>query len=978
MYRSYRSLRFSILFFVILALLSTAYLQRSYAFKSADTTAASLPKWPHEESDLIPDPELVYGRFPNGFRYVLLKNTEPKDRVDIHLDVLAGSLNETDQEQGIAHFLEHLLFCGSTHFKPGELVKYFQSIGMEFGADANAHTGFKETVYNILLPDGNKESLEKGLLVIKDYAEGALLLEDEIKRERGVILAEKRTRDSASYRTYVATLKFELPESLISKRLPIGKEEIIKNANRRLLKGFYDAWYRPERLILIMVGDFKPEVAAGLIKEKFSIMQHRAAARIDVDTGPIKHKGIKSFYHYEKEAGSTSVSIETVHKALRRPDSFAFQKKRLISNIADSIIQHRLDVLVSKPDAPFTSASIGSGIYLNEVEYTEITAECSPENWSKSLSLLEQTLRGALKYGFTKSELERVKKDYITTFNNAAKRASTRNSRRLARSIIRALNNNQVFQSPKQIKLIYTPVVSGLTLKDVHNALKAAWADDHRLVMLTGNADLSGNDTAPEEIILNTFNTSISVALKKPVEKQNVVFPYLPEPDRPGEAKATTRLPELKVVQVEFKNGLRLNMKKTDFKADQVLLKLSFGSGRSSEPLELPGLALLSEDVVNESGLGRLDKESLDRALAGKTASLSFGISEDNFFFTGSSSSGEIELLFQLLYAHIVDPGYRKDAFRLVTERFDQSYKSLSHSIDGSMLLYGNRFLAGGDTRFGFPPYEAFKTLTLDNIRSWIDKPLKNEQMELSVVGDFNLEEAERLAGKYLGSLKKRNPAKMEYRASKPIFPVSRNLELKVETKSPKALVVVAYPSSDLWNIGLTRRLSVLADVFSERLRERIREKLGVSYSPFAYNRPSRAYPGYGVLLAFVHTSPDKTDLIRKEVKCIASELCKKGVTPEELKRAIAPTLTNIKDMLKKNAYWLHTVLSGSAKHPEQLEWCRTIMEDYASITDDEISDLAVKYLKNADAATIIITPSNKTMDKKLKTIKNQGNARSL
>ncbi|WDN89557.1 zinc protease [Desulfosarcina sp. BuS5] len=953
----YRSLRFSILFFVILSLLSAASLQQSYAFNSADIIAVSLPKWPHEESDLLPDPGLVYGRFPNGFRYVLLKNAEPKDRVDIHLDVLAGSLNETDQEQGLAHFLEHLLFCGSTHFKPGELVKYFQSIGMKFGADANAHTGFNETVYNILLPDGNKESLEKGLVVIKDYAEGAFLLEDEIKREMGVILAEKRTRDSASYRTYVETLKFELPESMISRRLPIGKEEIIKNAHRGLLKGFYDAWYRPEKLILIMVGDFNPEVAANLVKEKFSMLKHRAAARTDVDTGLIEHKGNKSFYHYEKESGSTSVSIETVHKALPHPDSFAFQKKKLIGNIADSIIQHRIDVLVSKPDTPFTSASIGSGTYLNEVEYTEITAKCGPESWSKSLSLLEQTLRRALEYGFTKSELERVKKDYIATFHNAAKRASTRNSGILAGSIIRALNNNQVFQSPEQIKLLYTPVVSELTLKDVHNALKAAWADDHRLVIVTGNADLSGHDASPEEIILNAFNKSSSVELKKPVEMQDVVFPYLPEPGQPGKAATTTRLPELNIVQVEFKNGLRLNMKRTDFKANQVLVKLSFGSGRSSEPLELPGLALLSEDVVNESGLGRLDKESVNRALAGKTASISFGISEDNFFFTGSSSSGEIELLFQLLYAHIIDPGYREDAFRLVKERFGQSYKSLSHSIDGSMVLSGNRFLAGGDTRFGFPPYEAFNALTLDNIRSWIDKPLKNEQMELSIVGDFNLEEVERLAGKYLGALKKRNPVKMADRASKPLFPVSRNLELRVETKIPKALVVVAYPSSDLWNISLTRRLSVLADVFSERLREKIREKLGVSYSPFAYNRPSRAYPGYGVLFAFVHISPDKTDLVRQEVKNIVSELCEKGVTPEELKRAVDPTLTSIKDMLKKNGYWLNTVLSGSAGHPEQLEWCRTIMKDYASITDDEISNLAVKYLKNTDAATIIITP---------------------
>jgi len=939
------------------ALLCAGCLQWPSGFKAIDTTKTSLVEWPHEKSDLTPDPALLFGKLPNGFRYVLLKNREPKDRVEMHLDVLAGSLNETDQEQGLAHFLEHLLFCGSTHFKPGELVKYFQSIGMKFGADANAHTGFKETVYDIILPNGNKDDLEKGLVVMKDYAEGAFLLEDEIKRERGVILAEKRTRDSASYRTYVKSLKFELPDSIISERFPIGKEKIINNAHKKVLKGFYDAWYRPEKLILVMVGDFNPKVAEGLVKEKFSMMKPRVAARVDVKTGLIEHKGIKPFYHYEKEAGSTSVSIETVHKALPDHDSFAFQKARLVRNIANSIIQERIDEMISSPGMPFTSAYISSGIYLNEVEYAGIEADCSPESWEKTLFLLEQTLRSALKYGFTKSEIERAKKNYMASFDNAVKRASTRNSGGLSKRIIRSLNNNKVFQSPEQIKLLYAPVVADLTLQELHNALKSVWADDHRLVMVTGNADISDNNAPPEKFILAAFNKSTGMEVEKPVEKQDVVFPYLPEPARPGQVVAVTRLPELNVIRIEFKNGLRLNIKKTDFKADQVVLKLNFGYGRSSEPVNLPGIALIGEDVVNESGLGRLDRDAVARALAGKTASVSFGISEDNFFFAGNSSTEEMELLFQLLYTHIVDPAYREDAFKLGMERFNQSYKSLSHSIEGAMVLSGKRFLAGGDTRFGFPPYEAFSRLTLDNVRSWIDKSLKGEQLELSVVGDFNVEEVERLAGKYLGTLKKRNSLKMKERTSRPLFPVARNLEVKVPTKISKALVILAYPSADLWDINLTRRLSVLSSVFSERLRKTIREKLGVSYSPFAYNRASRAYPGYGVLSAFIHISPDKTDFVRQEVKNIVSELYKKGVTAEELKRAVDPTLTSIKDMLKKNGYWLNTVLSGSADHPEQLEWCRTIMKDYASITAEEISRLAREYLDNTRVATIIIKP---------------------
>jgi zinc protease len=174
----------------------------------------SLIQWPHEKNDLVPDPALVFEKLPNGFRYVLMENQKPKDRVSMHLNVQAGSMHETDKQQGLAHFLEHMLFNGSTNFKPGELVKYFQSIGMEFGPDANAHTGFNNTVYDLLLPEGNRESLEKGFVVMKDYAEGALLLQSETVRERRIVLAEKRTRDSASYRTFVSTLNFELPEVL--------------------------------------------------------------------------------------------------------------------------------------------------------------------------------------------------------------------------------------------------------------------------------------------------------------------------------------------------------------------------------------------------------------------------------------------------------------------------------------------------------------------------------------------------------------------------------------------------------------------------------------------------------------------------------------------------------------------------------------------------------------------------------------------
>ncbi|MEA1946475.1 MAG: insulinase family protein [Thermodesulfobacteriota bacterium] len=929
---------------------------QSIAKSSVENTDAFV-KWPHEKSDLLPDPDIIFGKLPNGFRYVLMENHRPKDRVGMHLDVQAGSLHESDNQQGLAHFLEHMLFNGSTNFKPGELVKYFQSIGMQFGADANAHTGFNETVYDILLPQGDRKNLKKGLTVIKDYAEGALLLPSEIDSERRVVLAEKRTRDSASYRTYVSTLNFEFPHAKISKRLPIGKEEILKKTDHKRLKAFYDTWYRPEKMILVMVGDFDTQEAISLIKENFSSLSSRAPAMREPDFGKINHLGIKPFYHLEKEAGNTTTSIEVVEKVSKKPDSFAFQRGRLIENMANRIVRDRLDARVRKAGTPFTSASIRSGYFLNQMKYAEITAECGPENWKRSLSLIEQILRKALKFGFTKSELDRVKKDYLSELDNAVKKASTRNSRHLARKILWNLNADRVFLSPEQKKELFTPLINALTLQNTHDAFKEIWAPEHRLLLVTGNAELTGTDKDPPSQILGAYYKSKKVQVSRPAEKKTVTFPYLQEPGKEGSIILTKKIPDLGIVQVDFKNGVRLNLKKTNFKANQVLINLAFGSGRTSEPLKKPGLAALSTKVINVSGLGALDKDGLERAMAGKNTDVFFDFEEDRFFFKGETVTQEVPLLFQLLYAHMVDPGFREDAYTLSMERFSQEYLELSGSINGAMVLSGNRFLAGGDSRFGLPSYEEFKQLTLEHVRSWIEASLKTDTMEVSVVGDFDMDSVIKLAAKYLGTLSLHTEIYKSSEPRWPEFPVGLFRKISVVTKIPKGMVIVAYPTEDLWNISRTRRLSVLADIVSDRLREQIREKLGSAYATFAFNRPSRAYPEYGVFQAGVYINPEEASMLVNKVKKIVSGLAADGATQDELRRALFPTLTSIKEMMRKNSYWLNTVLTGSKKHPQQLDWSRTIMKDYASITKEEVSNIAKKYLDNGKAAIIIVKP---------------------
>lgn len=946
--------RKSLKLFGLLVILSLFFLSNTPAFSQL-----TAPIWPHEKSDLLPDSSLVFGKLPNGFRYVLMENKYPENRVSMHLNVQSGSLNEKSSQQGLAHFLEHMLFDGSVHFPPGELVKYFQRIGMQFGPDANAHTGFSETVYDILLPDGSTQSIDDGFLVLQDYAQGALLLEEEVEKERRVILSEKRSRDSASYRTFIETLKFEFPDARISKRLPIGTEEVIQKADRSLLKSYYDTWYRPDNMILVMVGDFEAAKTVPLIEKKFAGLTARAPRQADAEFGAIDHRGVKTFYHYEQEAGKANVSIEVIEKVPAQSDSLALQKLLLTRYLADRIIQNRLDKLIRKPGTPFTGASISSGLFLKQAKIAGIEAECEPEKWKPSLTMLNQILRQALEYGFSKAELERVRKEFLAELDNNVQQAATRESQKLARDIIRHINADRVFMSPGQEKAIFSPFIQALTPNDLHREFRKLWSPNHRLVLATGNVKVSETGKTPPESILSQYLASEKLPVNPPDQVRMVQFPYLPAPVQKGAIIRSVKQEDIDITQIDFQNGVCLNLKPTDFKRDQVLVKVIFGSGRSSQPLEHAGLADLAAEVINESGLGGLESVELERALAGKSTDVVFGISEDHFYFKGQTIKKEMELLFQLLYAHFTDLAIRPQAFDLTMQRFKQRYKELSTSIDGSLILHGRRFLAGGDPRFGLPVIDEFGKLTLDHIRSWILPALDNAEVEISIVGDFDAETAAELTRTYIGSLPLRKGPPQPAMTTGPIFPETRSIEIRPETQIPKGLVVVAYPTEDLWNIHRTRRLNVLADIFSDKMRERIREKLGASYSPFAFNRPSRAYKDYGVFQTFVHVDPQETDAVLGEIKFIASDLAREGISPEDLARALKPTLTSIKDMLRTNGYWLETVLSGSKKHPEQLAWNRSIAADYAAITAEELSDLAKAYLINEKAAAIVVMPKN-------------------
>ena len=915
--------------------------------------------WPQEGSDLVPDPAMDFGRFANGFRYLIMRNHTPPERVSMHLLVFAGSLYETDMERGAAHFLEHMMFNGTTQFKPGDLVRYFQSIGMQFGPDANAHTGFFETVYDVLLPDGKPDHLSKGLMVLKEYAQGAILLDTEVEKEKRVILSEKRDRDSANYRIFESRIAFEFPDLLLSKRLPIGIESTIESMTGSKLRGFYDAWYRPERMILVIVGDVDEAQTRELVDNTFSSLTPRGDVRPEPDFGQIRNEGVRPFHLYEAETGQADVSIRAYRRILHPSDTAKVREAELLLELGVRMLQYRLDERLKQPDSPFTDADTGAGTHLREVEYAVMTADCDPGRWAGALAELEQALRSALEFGFLLGELDRAKKEIIAELRKDDAEASTRSSRDLAKQIIDSLTSGRVAQSPAQILSRLEPVIQAATLEQVHQRFKNGWDIPGRLLLVTGNAHIGGDEEKAKERILQAFAQSRERAVSAPLDREQIRFPYLEPSNDAGKIVSESFIEDVGIRSRVFENGVRVLSKKTDFEANQLKIKAIFGTGRSGEPVDRPGVGRIAESLVNESGIGGLDPEELERALAGTQTRLRFKVEEDRFAFEIDGVSQEVELAFQLLYAHFLDPAFRQNRLAQIRDRYLQGYQSGLHTIEGTLSLMAPQLLAGGDSRFGYQRPEVVSAYDADQIRQWIEPALKHAPLEISIVGDFDDPALGDLVKRYLGGLPSRNlEAPVSLSRRNPVFPAGAAYRLDVKTQIRKSAVILAYPSDDRWDIDLNRRLRTLAEIFSERLREKVREEQGDAYAPVAMNRASAAYDGYGVFQIIVQVDPERQSAVTESIKAISKDLAARGISLQELQRTIDPILTGIKEHRHTNDYWLHTVLSGASAKPVQIEWSRSMLSGYQSITVEEMNAMALRFLKEEQAAVLVVEPA--------------------
>jgi zinc protease len=912
--------------------------------------------FPHEGSDLAVDPAVRWGRLDNGLRYALLPNHEPKGRASLRFTVAAGSLNETEDQRGLAHFLEHLAFNGSRHFPAGTLVEYFQRLGMSFGGDTNAFTSFDRTVYMLELPDTKPETFAKALTLFADYGGGLLLEPAAIDKERGIILSEKRDRDSIEFRQFVGEFEYLLPESRFVQRIPIGRAEVIEHAPRARFADFYDAWYRPDLITVVAVGDFDPAAVEAQLREALAPLQARAPARPAPSLGRVvPETGVSARLLAEPEAPAVHLSLCTVSPYAYEADTAANRLKYLPRTLALRMLNRRFSILAKLEGAPFLSGQVGVTEQYDFFREAAVELSCKPGQWRAALAAGEQELRRALQFGFQPAELKEAVANQRNELEQAAKTAATRRSESLASDLVEAFLDHNVFTTPATELALFAPALDRVTAEDCLAALRAAWAEElGRRIFVTGNLQL---EDAPRQIVA-AYEASRAVAVTPPARTADEAFAYTSFGPA-GTVKRTQAVADLGVILLEFQNGVRLNLKPTDFEAGRIRIHVRVGGGKLTLPAAHPGLDFMASNTLLLGGLGRHSTDDLQRLLAGHTVGSNFNVGRDAFVFGGSTNRADLALQLQLLCAYLTDPGFRPESLRLIRKNLEPFYNRLAHTVEGPLQTDAARLLANGDTRFGLPEQATLAALSLEDMRVWLAPEFAHGAVELSIVGDFDPAAATAAVAATFGALPPRG-AKPAYETERhvgfPATPLAR--QYRVPTEIPKGLVTFFWPATDARDVHVARRLNLLAAVLDDRLRVKLREQMNGAYSPSAGANLSDTFRGYGFLVAEATVAPDQARAIADAIRAIGADLHEHGVTEDELVRAKQPVLTGIRQSMRTNPYWLGNVLASAQEQPDRLDWSRTRLSDTEGVTAAELSALAKLYLDPAKAHEFISLPA--------------------
>jgi zinc protease len=856
-------------------------------------------------TDPLPtDPHLKVGKLANGLTYYLRQNKKPENKVELRLAVNAGSILEDKDEQGLAHFTEHMGFNGSKHFKKNELVDFLQKIGVQFGADLNAYTSFDETVYILPVPLSDTANLRKGLTVLQDWATGLTFDPKEIDAERGVVLEESRLGKGADDRMFRKIYPIQYAGSKYAERLPIGKDSIIKNAKYNVVKRFYKDYYRPDLQAVIIVGDIDVTKTEQLVKEFFGGLKNPAMERPRVKAKVPARTINQSIVATDKEATNFFVEVDYPATPSKIQTTLKDYRDWLVKNIFTSLLNQRLNELTRSSKPPFLFASTSFNSFARGYESFSAFAVAAEGGPDTALNALMTEVNRAIKYGFTESELERGKKSQLAFIEQAYNNRDKTESSNFAEEYIRVFLQQEPTPGIAKEFEYYKQLLPGITLSEVNARTIPLKGNQKLFVSLQGPSE--SNYNLPDSVTLLTLAVNALKADVKPLEEKAVATALMKTTPQSGTIVSEKKNEQLGTIEITFSNGAKAILKPTDFKTDEIVMTSFRKGGIAKYPAEDKYSANYAATIVQQMGVGDLSPVDLQKFLAGKIASANPRISNLSAGINGNSSVKDFETMLQIVNLYFTSPRKDEALFQGWKEKqksqmqFAMADPQTAFVDTFYQILYQKNPLAP----IIVPKPEYFDKIDLDrSFAIYKEQFADASDFNFIFTGSFDVEKIKPLLATYIGSLPSAGqPAAF---ADNGVRPVKGGINLAVKKGTePKSLIVAVYSGELPYSDDLSLKAKALTEILNIKIIEDLREKMGAIYGGGIYGGLNKyPYSNYSLFLQ-LPCGPQNVDTLLKAATAEIEEIKTKGPSQENLNKVKKTWIEQYKVQIKENSYW--------------------------------------------------------------------------
>lgn len=910
-------------------------------------------------TDLLPsDERLVRGEMDNGMHYIVRANAKPPGRMAVWLHVSAGSLDETEQQRGLAHFLEHMAFEGSEHFPPGTVVPLFESFGMTFGHDQNAFTSFDQTVYQLTLPDTKAETIDKAMAFLDDVAQHLTLPPPQIDAQRQVILQERTSRLGSIQRVQDYYFERVAPGSTLGHHIPIGTEEAIKSFQQPDLASFYHQWYVPANMTVLAAGDLDPKALEQAVKQHFS-GGARAPAPAMRPVGIAPYAGVRAIVAADPELTTAEVGFNWLTPAPPAVKTMADYRQRLVEAMGTWCFDRRLQQKVSQGKVSFQSGGAQISDLFGAGRLTAIIAHGDADKWKQMLTDSATELRRATLHGFTDQELGDARKEMQSNVERAVETEAGRSDSAVLGEIDQAVENGDTITSSQQDLEITKAILPQITLAEV-NGRFAALFDSEKPLSFVLQAPSKGEVPTEEQLIaLGQQAFWVKPEAETAPKEATALLEKAPEP---APVEELTEEPQSHVWSGWLADGARVHFRRMDYLKDQVGVAIIVAGGEIQENAENRGITQASLTAWAQPATSKLSSTDIQKLLTGKKASTGTPqTTADAIILPVGGSPEELETGMQLAYLLLTDPVIEPTAFQRWAQRKKQSIAQSKLSPQGVFGdLLADTLYPADAVRVRPLTIEQVDHLSLEGSQAWLRDLCAKAPMEVAIVGDIDKDKAMDLAQRYLGNLPKReriSKSTLDPLRTVAYRPGPLEAHREVQTQTQQAIVMAGLQGPALKDLEDVRLINLATRVLTTRATATIREKQQLAYSPSVSASPGTEYPRLGIIAAISPTDPKNAEPLVGAFTQLFDEFAKSGPTAEEMETAKKQVAADLDNQLRQPGYWIQT-LATLDYHERTIESILSGPAAYAAFTAEQVKAAWDKYDKPEQSFRLWVVPA--------------------